>query len=70
MPTTQLKIDGMHCNSCKLLIEDVCRDYKNVQTCDVNLDSGLATIVHDGELDLAKLITEIESLDRYKVSIL
>lgn len=67
MPTTNFNIVGMHCNSCKMLIEDVVKDVPGVQDCSVYFDSGKASITHDGSVDADRLKKEIESLGTYKV---
>lgn len=57
----------MHCNSCKMLIEDVCKDIPGVQNCSVDFASGLTAITHDGSTDSAHLKKEIKALGKYKV---
>ena len=63
MITTQLQITGMHCASCKALIEDVCKDFAGVASCDVDFATGKAVITHDEHTDIEGLIKEIEQLD-------
>jgi len=58
-----LKITGMHCASCKSLIEDVCMETAGVRSCSVSLETGLAAIEADDNLDLSGLIEEIKRLD-------
>jgi len=36
MKTAVINIKGTHCKSCKLLIEDVCKDIKGVKSCCVD----------------------------------
>lgn len=63
-----LKITGMHCESCKSLIEDVCGETAGVKSCVVDLATGLAAIEADDTLNLPALIEEIGQLDdKYKV---
>ncbi len=62
-----LKITGMHCGSCKNLIEDVCGETAGVKSCAVDLGMGLAEIEADDGLDLPALIREISELDDYRV---
>lgn len=64
----KLTIKGMHCDSCKVLIEEVCNEMKGVKNCSVNVKAGSAEIEHDGTLDVKKLKKEIESLGEYKVT--
>lgn len=69
MPTTNLKITGMHCNSCKMLIEDVCKDVAGVEDCSVDFASGRATVTHDGHTDVGRLKKDIEAIGTYTVEI-
>ncbi|MBI3633299.1 MAG: heavy-metal-associated domain-containing protein [Candidatus Vogelbacteria bacterium] len=66
---TTVTIKGTHCNACKLLIEDVCRDIKNVQSCNVNFQTGETIVEHDENLDWQVLKKEIESLGNYVVDL-
>lgn len=66
---TMISIKGMHCRSCKNLIEEVCRDFKGVKSCTVELESGKAEIEHDGTISVNDLKAEIEKLGDYKVEI-
>ncbi len=67
--TTTLKITGMHCASCKALIEDVCGEVKGVRSCTVDPDTGIATVDHDETLDPALLAKEIRALGDYGAEI-
>lgn len=69
MATTKLLIKGMHCTSCKKLIEEVCQDMSGVSSCAVDYEAGTGTVEHDGTLDTAGLVNEIRSLGEYKVEI-
>ncbi|MBI3631824.1 MAG: cation transporter [Candidatus Vogelbacteria bacterium] len=66
---TTITISGTHCNACRLLIEDMCRDVKNVQSCNVNFQTGETVIEHDENLDLQVLKNEIESSGNYVVAL-
>ena len=63
-------IKGMHCPSCKALIEDVCKDIDGVISCNVDYISGKLQIEHKQNLNLKSLKNEIESLGRYKVEMI
>ncbi len=67
--TTTLKITGMHCASCKSLIEDVCGDVKGVRSVSVDPRTGMATIDHDETLDPAVLVKEIRGLGDYGAAV-
>lgn len=65
---TLLSIQGMHCASCKTLIEDVIRETPHVTSCDVDFQTGRAVIEHDAPLDIGHLTKEIASLGDYRVT--
>lgn len=64
---TNIKITGMHCGSCKTLIEDMASDAGGVQSCTVDQATGKGVIEHDMSFDFAAFVKEIESLDKYTV---
>ncbi|MBS3168548.1 cation transporter [Candidatus Woesearchaeota archaeon] len=64
---TKLKIKGTHCNSCKILIEDVCSEFPEIKSSNMDLKKEELTIIHDKKVDVKKLKKEIESLGDYKV---
>lgn len=64
---TKFSINGMHCASCKALIEDVSKDIPGVTACEVDMASGTASIEHDASVDMAAVQKEIMSLGDYKV---
>lgn len=64
---TVIKIKGMHCESCKFVIEDICGDIPGVVSCDANVEGGTLTIEHEQPLDYATLTKEIEDLKEYTV---
>ena len=70
MTTTKLKIAGMHCASCKALIEDVCSEVPGVRSCAVDADAETASVEHDDSLDPNALVNEIRSLGDYRATIL
>ncbi len=64
---TNLKIEEFHCNSCKMLVEDVCSDFPEIKSCKINAKTGEVTLEHGDSFNLAKFKKEIESLGAYKV---
>ena len=66
---TIVTIKGTHCGSCKALIEDVCKDDKNVSSCTVDFMTGRTEIEHNAVFNLDTLKKEIESVGEYKVEI-
>lgn len=65
---TRLNIQGMHCVSCKTLIEDVCRDIPGVASCTVDVAAHSAIIEHDETVTPDIIRREIEGLGDYKIS--
>jgi Cu+-exporting ATPase len=67
---TEFIVTGMHCASCKSLIEDICKETKGVTKCNVDLKSGKVVIEHTEKVDMKNIKKEIESLgDEYKVKL-
>lgn len=67
--TQEIMIQGIHCPSCKLLIEDVCSEFPEIKSCTVDYMTGKAVIDYDASLDWQKLKTHIEGLGRYTFQI-
>ena len=63
-----LTIKGMHCTSCKELIEEVSKEISGIQSCTVDVKGGKAVVVYEGQVDWGKLKKEIEALGEYKVT--
>lgn len=68
MITTKFKIQGMHCASCKALIEEVCQEALGVSSCDVDLETEIATVTHSEETDMNALQEEIKGLGDYVIT--
>lgn len=66
MKTTAI-IKGTHCNSCKLLIEDVCKEIEGVQSCNVDPATGEVIIEHKEQFNRNLIKEEIEGLGDYEV---
>lgn len=69
MAILKFKIDGMHCNACKMLIEDTSLEIAGVLSCSVDVERGIATIEHDGTVDPLTLKTTIGGLGNYEVTV-
>lgn len=65
---TTITIKGTNCNSCKMLIEDVCKDLPGIISCHVDYDTGKTVIEHDF-LNWKLLKKEIEALGKYRVEL-
>ena len=65
--STTISIQGMHCASCKALIEDVAGDIEGITSCTVDLKNKTAAVEHTEKKNIEELKKEIESLGDYKV---
>ncbi len=66
---TNFVVKGMHCNSCKLLIEDALGDLKGVTSCSVDFKTGKGTVEHDEKINPKLFKDEIEKMGKYDVQI-
>ena len=64
---TFLTVKGTHCESCKVLIEDVLKDIGGVASATVDFKTGKTEIEHSKKLDMENIRKEIESLGDYSV---
>lgn len=60
MPTTTIKVKGMHCKSCELLLEDVLKDIKGINKVSANFRKKELTIYHKENLPLKEIETAIQ----------
>jgi len=66
---TIVNIKGTHCPSCKALIEDICQDVLEIESCEVDYNTGRTVINHEKDFDWHKLKSEIENSGDYSVAI-
>jgi len=66
---TIITVKGTHCNACRMLIEDICKESAGVTSCSVDFKTGKTTIEHDAKTDFKKIKFEIEKAGYYKVKI-
>lgn len=64
---TILTVKGMHCESCKVLIEDTCKDIKGIKSCKVDFKTGKVELEHEKPIDLNLIKKEIKSLGDYDI---
>ena len=64
---TTFTVQGTHCQGCKMLIEDVCKDMPGVSDCSVDFSTGKTAIEHDQSMNLDALKQAIEALGKYQV---
>ncbi|MBP7005855.1 heavy-metal-associated domain-containing protein [Patescibacteria group bacterium] len=65
--TTTFRVEGMHCASCKYLIEDVCREIPGIQSGVLDFDRKILAIEHASEADLSLVEKEIAKVGDYRV---
>ena len=66
---TIFTVKGTHCESCKALIEDVCKEQEGVTFCKADYKTGRVEVEHAKPLDKQKLKKDIEGLGKYKVTL-
>jgi copper chaperone CopZ len=66
---TTITITGMHCASCKALLEDVIGDVPGVTRCTVDSEKSTGTIEHDDTFTPENLEQAISELGTYTVHI-
>ena len=67
MQKTVLKIQGLHCASCKAVIEDIATEFPEIKSANVDVAGGTATVEHDESFDITKFVKEINNMGQYKV---
>jgi copper chaperone CopZ len=68
MATINIIVKGMHCASCKGLIEDVSGDVPGVITCTVDAKTGRGVIEHDERFQFSELEKAITELGEYTIA--
>ena len=64
---TKIKITGMHCDSCRALIEDVASEIPGVKSCTVDPATGNGVIEHDDTFDFNFFVEGLKPFDKYSV---
>ena len=67
MNVQYLKVAGMHCKSCEMLINDELSGIESVKTVDSDHKTGTVRIGHEGSLDIGKVSAAITELG-FKIS--
>ena len=62
----EFSIKGMHCTSCKMLIEDVVADMSGVTKCTVDVKG--EKMVVEGTFSSSAVIAKVQGLGKYKVA--
>lgn len=68
MAVTSVNVAGMHCASCKTLIEEVAMETPGVRSCAADLEKGTGTVEHDDAFDFEAFVREIAALGPYRVT--
>lgn len=58
--TTELRIDGMHCENCVRHVRQALEGVTGVSAVSLDLTSGLATVEHEDEVPPEKLAAAVE----------
>lgn len=66
---TILTIKGTHCNACKTLIEEICKEVPGISSCTVDFKTGITAIEHAENVNWEKFKKEVENLGQYTVEI-
>jgi copper chaperone CopZ len=61
MATVQIFVHGMHCNNCKMRVENNLSRIQGIETVDVDLDKETVTLTGD-EIDLEKVKSTVENI--------
>ena len=70
MVKTVLTIEGTHCEACKALLEEMCREVKGVASCTVDFRTGRTEVEHDGTVDWAIFQRAVSDLgNQYRVKL-
>ena len=70
MTTIRFHVTGMHCRSCRRLIESVCLDLPGVKSVSLDEKTGDGFLEHDGSLSSSQLVQAIGGLGEYRVDLL
>ncbi|MGY5080913.1 cation transporter [Streptomyces nigrescens] len=67
-PQVELLVEGMHCNSCGLLIDDELEDIPGVRSSTTDMKTGRTTIrLEEGaDVDVAALVAAVEQAGEYQ----
>ena len=67
MKKVELKIKGMHCKSCVMLVKEALTDIKGVKDASVDLQKNNAVVEFDEKLVKEKQLTDAIEKEGYKV---
>ncbi len=64
---TIIYVKGTDCPSCKVVIEEICKEIPGVTSCKVDFKTGKTEIEHDSTFNKQIFKKEVESIGKYKV---
>jgi len=62
MKKTELKVKGMHCHSCEMLVKDELEEIPGVHGVEANHKDGFVKIVHDESVNIEAIKSKIKEL--------
>lgn len=65
---TTFTVQGMHCASCKHLIEDISSEIPGVESASLDENSKILTLTHSDPIDIESLKKEISSAGSYTIT--
>lgn len=63
----EMNIQGIHCQGCKMLIEDICSEYDEIISATVDVKSQKLVIEFAESFDINPLLDEIDAEDEFVV---
>ena len=70
MVTTELKVEGFHCASCKTLVLDIVSDYPAITACTVDVKTGRVVLEHEKTFDVTSFCSELTKVGGYTVKVI
>ncbi|MFC1754214.1 heavy-metal-associated domain-containing protein [Thermoproteota archaeon] len=67
MKKTTIKVDGMHCTSCEVLIQDALEDLDGVGDVEVSHAAGTVVVDYDDSMVNAEILKKMISAEGFKV---
>ncbi|MGH9268742.1 MAG: heavy-metal-associated domain-containing protein [Acidimicrobiales bacterium] len=62
MSTLTLQVNGMHCNSCGMLIDEALEELSGVRSSRTNVRKGMTVVELDGKVPTNKLVKAVTKL--------
>ena len=62
MKKTELKVKGMHCRSCEMLVKDELEESFGVKNVEANHKAGYVKFESDNDVDITKIKSKIKEI--------